>query len=308
MALGEILNSLIIILIMIAPGFILGKLKIFQKVFFSGLSFFIINLCVPSLIIHSMQIEYTPVLMEGLAKTFLFWLPMLVFSAILALIFSKMFSANKKETVLTMSMLMISNTGFVGIPLINQLYGEESLFFASACEIVGDLFLFSIVFIIISMASGKETKIDFKSMLLNPPIIALVIGIILFVTNTTLPSFLGTPISYFSTATTPLALFVLGSQLSEIKLKDFFCDKRIYFICFLRLIIMPIIAFVMVRIIFKDTSLFSTVFIMMMGMPAASITVIFAQSSNCDVDFATKGVLLSTAFCLLTLPIFAYFV
>ena len=308
MAIGEILNSLAVILIMIAPGFILGKMKVFQKIFYSGLSAFTVNLCVPALIINALQVEYTPVLMEGLAKTFLFWLPMLLFSAILAFIFTKIFKASKKEFVLTASMLMISNTGFVGIPLINQLYGNDGLFYASASEIVGDIFLFSIVFAMISSASGKSKKVDFKAMALNPPIIALVIGIFLFVANIRLPEVLATPISYFSTATTPLALFILGSQLSAITLKDFFCDKRIYFVCALRLIIMPVIAFIMVRLIFGDTSLFSTIFILTMGMPAASITVIFAQSSNCDVDFATKGVLLSTAFCLLTLPVFAYLV
>ena len=65
---------------------------------------------------------------------------------------------------------------------------------------------------------------------------------------------LATPISYFSTATTPLALFILGSQLSAITLKDFFCDKRIYFVCALRLIIMPVIAFIVGILLakFKD--------------------------------------------------------
>ena len=68
---------------------------------------------------------------------------------------------------------------------------------------------------------------------------------------------------------------------------------------------MPVIAYIIVRVLLQDTSLFGIVFIMMQGMPAASVTVIVSQTYNSDVDFATKGVMLSTVLCLLTLPIFA---
>lgn len=305
MALGEIINSLAMIVFMVLPGFILGRMKIFKNIFYEGLSYFTVNLCIPALIIHSMQTDYSPELMLMLAKTFLFWLPMLLIAAVSSFIFTKAFKYGKKQLTLALCMLMVPNTGFVGIPLISQLYGQESLFMASACEIVGDIFCYSVVFTAIAIAAGRSTNFSLKNLVVNPPILALIIGILLFVGNIRLPSFIGTPIEYFSTATAPLALFVMGSSLSQLSVKDFLGDKRIYVLCFLRLVFMPFMAFLLVRVLFKDTSLFSIVFILMQGMPAAAVTGIVAQTYNSDVDFATKGVMLSTVLCILTLPVFA---
>jgi len=304
MAFGEIINSLAMIVCMVLPGFFLAKIKFFKEEFYDGLSSFAVNLCIPALIIHSLQVEYTPTLIVSLGKTFLFWLPALAFAALLAYIFSKILGYDRKRFSLLMCMLMISNTGFVGIPLISQLYGEESLFLASANEIVNDIFFYSIVYMAIASASDTEAKFSFRKAFVNPPIIALVIGIILFLCGITLPTFIGKPISYFSGATAPIALFVLGTRIAALTGKDFVSDWKVYIICFLRLIIMPLFAYIMVWVILKDHSLFGKVFILMQGMPAASVTVIMAQSTGSDVDFATKGVMLSTVLCLFTVPIF----
>ncbi|MBR5468391.1 MAG: AEC family transporter [Firmicutes bacterium] len=305
MGFSEIINSLAMIMVMIMPGFVLKKMKVFQNAFYEGLSYFTVNLCIPALIIHSLQVPYSKDLLLELGKTFVLWLPMLVVATLASIMFVKAFGFGRKQLSLALCMLMVPNTGFVGIPLINQLYGSESMFYASACEIVGDIFCYSIVFSIIAWAAGKQSKFSIKELLSSPPILALVIGIILFVAGISLPSFIATPVNYFSTATAPLALFVLGSRLGELSLKDFAGDKRIYVLCFIRLIIMPAIAYLIVRVLLKDTSLFGIVFILMQGMPAASVTVIVSQTYNSDVDFATKGVMLSTVLCLFTLPIFA---
>ena len=308
MALGEVLNSLALIVTMMLPGFILEKFKIFKEKFYDGLSFLAVNLFIPALIIDCMQTDYSPELIGDLGKTFVLWLPMLVFAAVISFAFTKYFKYGKKQLTLAMCMLMVPNTGFVGIPLIGQLYGEESLFFASACEIVGDLFLYSAVFTAISAAAGRQSKISFKSLFLNPPIIALAIGLVLFLSGIKLPSFLGGTISKLNGCTAPIALFVLGSRLGTFSLKDFFGDKRIYVLCLLRLIVMPVFAFIILRIFMADTSLFSKVFILMQGMPAATVTTIVAQTYNSDADFAAKGVMLSTILSLVTLPVFAMIV
>ena len=71
---------------------------------------------------------------------------------------------------------------------------------------------------------------------------------------------------------------------------------------------MPVFAFIILRIFMADTSLFSKVFILMQGMPAATVTTIVAQTYNSDADFAAKGVMLSTMLSLVTLPMFAMIV
>ena len=306
MAVAQVLQSLAVVVFMILPGFVFGKIKFFREDFYAGLSSFAVNLSIPALIINSMQVPYSRELLAGIGKTFAFWIPVVIAAAVLSLVFSRLLRYSNKQFTLVMCMLMASNTGFVGIPLCLELYGSESLFYASACEIAGDFFLYSVIFTSVAIASGYKAEFNLRALFLNPPIIAMLIGITLFLLRIRLPEFLGTPLEYFANTSAPIALFVMGSQLSRLSLKDFLFDWRIYIICALRLIVLPLFAFLLVRVMFGDTSLFSKVFIIMVAMPAASVTTTAALTYHSDAEFAAKGVSLSTVLCLLTAPFWAF--
>ena len=299
------ISSLAVIVFTILPGYIFGKRNIFQDDFYASLASFAVNLCIPALIIDSMQVPYSREMLLGIGKTFAYWIPVVIAAAALSLIFSSLLRYSNKQFTLVMCMLMASNTGFVGIPLCLELYGSESLFYASSCEIAGDFFLYSVVFTSVAVASGYKAEFDLKALFLNPPILAMLIGILLFLLRIQLPGFLGTPLKYFGNSSAPIALFVLGSQLSRLSLRDFLFDWRIYVICALRLLVLPLFAYLLVRVLFHDTSLFSKVFIIMVAMPAASVTTTAALTYHSDAEFAAKGVSLSTVLCLLTAPLWA---
>lgn len=290
---------------MVLPGFILGKINYFKEDFYTGLSRFALDICVPALILHSLQIDFSHELILGLGKTFAYWIPVLIAGGILSVILTRALHFTRAQMSLIFCMLGCSNTGFVGIPLCLQLYGEESLFFASACEIAGDVFLYSVIFTTIAFASGYKAELNFKTLFVNPPMIAMAIGLVLFFLQIRLPSFISTPIGYFSGCCAPVSLFILGAQLSKLTIRDFLGDPRMYVICAARLIILPLIAFLLVRVCFHDSSLFSRVFIIMIGMPAAAVTTTAAVNYGSDKEFAAKGVSLSTALCLFTAPIWA---
>jgi len=223
----------------------------------------------------------------------------------LAFVVSKAMKLDKLETAVLICIFSIPNTGFIGIPLLNALYGESTLFYSSLCETVNDLYVYSIIFAVIGSMTGHRSKVSLKEIIVNPPTIAVIIGLLLFFTGIKLPMFIATPLDYIANATTPIAMFIIGAQLSAIKLKDFVGDKRIYFICFIRLILMPVITIFILKFTIGTTGIFPTVFILMMGMPAGAICSIVAENYNSNVEFATKCVMLSNILCLITIPVFA---
>lgn len=97
MALGEVLNSLALIVTMMLPGFILEKFKIFKEEFYDGLSFLAVNLFIPALIIDCMQTDYSPELIGDLGKTFVLWLPMLAFAAAISFSLQNILSMEKNS-------------------------------------------------------------------------------------------------------------------------------------------------------------------------------------------------------------------
>ena len=67
----------------------------------------------------------------------------------------------------------------------------------------------------------------------------------------------------------------------------------------------PAIALVLVKLIIGGGTLFGTVIIMEAAMPCAMLSVILSERYHADVEFATKGVMLTTILCLITIPIVA---
>ena len=307
MGITQIISSLVMIAVLVVPGFIFSKLKMCDSGITKGLSTIVVNMCVPALIINAFQVEYSSRLAMEIVYCALLWAVTLVFAFALSFALKKLLKLNKIETALVICALSVPNTGFIGIPLLNALYGGESLFYSSVCEIVNDLFLYTLVFTIIGMSTWHKTKFSFME-LINPPIVSVIIGLIMFVSGIRLPEFLAVPVKYAADATTPLAMFIIGAQLSQIKLSEFIGDRRIYVLCAVRLIVMPAAVWALLSFFTSLDGLFPTVFILMAGMPVGSICAIAAQNFNGDVSFATKCVMLSNILCVFTIPVFALLV
>ena len=112
-------------------------------------------------------------------------------------------------------------------------------------------------------------------------------------------------VAMIGSATTPLTMFVIGFQLGGLKLKEVIGDFQVYAICFVKLLIVPVIALLVVKLWVEDFSLLEKVLIMGFAMPVGAVAAIFSQRYKGQVAFATKSVLLSTVLSLLTIPVFA---
>jgi predicted permease len=126
-----------------------------------------------------------------------------------------------------------------------------------------------------------------------------------YVCRFTLPPIIGGPVEAIGNATSPLAMMVVGAHLARISFKDMFTSKPSYLVCLLKLLVAPAIALILVKLIIGGGTLFGTVIIMEAAMPCAMLSVILSERYHADVEFATKGVMLTTILCLITIPIVA---
>lgn len=304
MAFSQLLSSMAMLLTMILPGIIFKKKGLITESQTKCISSIIINLIVPAIIINAFQIEYTEKMAADVFKIVGLFGIMIAVCGVVLVIVSKMANFNNFQKGIFATVIMIPNTGFIGIPLMNAFYGAEGLLYISIMEIAGDIFMSTVVYSIFSKNAGHKEKMQLKEFF-SPLIIAVIIGFVLFMCNIKLPPFLGGAVKNISDASGALAMFVLGSQLADIKIKEFFGDVKVYIQVGARLIVMPIVAFVIMRLILKDTSLLSTVFVLAWGLPAGVFGVVLAERFNTDPAFATKCVMLSNIFCLITIPICA---
>lgn len=300
----EILKSLVMIFVMIIPGIILKKKNIIDENQTRGISAVLVNVTWPCMVIDAMQIPYSEEIFNG--SKYIFLLLVIIFLIIFAVAAAavKALKLKRDQAGILAFMLIFGNTGFIGLPVMNALYGKEAVFYASMVEMANDILMFTIGIMLIQISAGAKTRFSLMEFL-SPGIFGVLIGFALFLLGITLPEFLGKSVAAIGAATTPLSMIVIGSQLGGIKLRALAADVSIYAASIIKLLAVPVIAFLIVRYAFGDVSLLAKVVIMSFAMPAAACTVIFSQQYNSDADFAAKGVLMSTLFCLATIPVFA---
>ena len=99
-------------------------------------------------------------------------------------------------------------------------------------------------------------------------------------------------------------MLVIGSNMANCNLKEVFTEKRMYIMTAIRLIVMPLIAFLVMRLITSDPVLIGIVTITM-GMPVGSLVAMGDSAYEKQGKVSSIVVVLSTICSMITIPIMA---
>ena len=198
--------------------------------------------------------------------------------------------------------LMFSNTGLIGMPLISYLLGSEALFLASIVELVNDILIFSVGLLLMQRSCRSAEPLSLCS-LFSPGFVGMLLGLFLFLSGLPLPALLRQALHMIASATTPVTMFLVGGQLAEQSLSSLLKQRRLYRFAAWKLLLLPGLLFVLLRVILREDSLASSVLILLFAMPSGACCALFARQYHGDQALATGCVMLTTLFSLLTLPL-----
>ena len=190
--------------------------------------------------------------------------------------------------------------GFIGIPLVTAVFGAEAAFYVVSYSTLVNLLQWTYGIVIIS---GKKETINLKMVFVNPVFISMVIGLILFVTQPTLPSVVTGTIGYIADANTALAMIILGFYLSKVRLRDLFASARLYVVSAVRLLVVPAVTVLIFLLFPFARGEITLITLIAAATPVASSTAIFAQKFDQDYRQAVSYVCLSTILSVATLPL-----
>ena len=307
MATTQIIASLIKLFLMIIPGFVLSKARIIDEHQSKGISSIIINLTWPCLIVMSLQRAFSKELCINMGILAIIMVSDIIIAFALAKCISKGLKLEKSLTYLMTFMLMFGNTGFMGIPVCNVLYGGEGTFYAALIDCIQDVFIFTAGLIMIEKSTGRHIGLSIKHFM-TPGFASIVIGLGLFLGGITLPAVVAGPLQTIGAATSPLAMLVVGYQLGQVRFREMFSDVRLYILSAAKIIVVPLIFMLVLMLVFPEMNILTKVLIVEMATPIAACTTIYTQQYDGNVEFATKGVMLSTVLSIVTLSAFAVIV
>lgn len=303
--LGEFLGNLqivavqVIILYLIAfVGFFAEKSKIFVRADATKLVDLIFYLILPFAIINSfLSMERTREHIRGLILSVLLAVLTHIFAiAVASLCFRK---RPKAEQGIYHYAIVFSNAAFLALPLAQSVVGEEGVFYSSCYVAVFNVLAFTYG---ISRISGGKAKINVKSLFLNPGSVSVLIGIPLFLLQVKLPDFLLDTMARIGACNSPMAMIVFGTFLANCNFKNFFAKKEVYFVSFLRLILIPITMLFVFKLIGVSGNMLIALTISA-SAPVATNTAMYAAKYENDTALSSELVGQTSIFSIATMPV-----
>ena len=286
-----IVNSVLTLFLLIFLGCFLGKKKIVSTDYASGLSNFIVKVTMPELLHRGVEI-------------LLFSLVFYAVSMVIGFAAVRIFSVPAKERGVWLFVSSFSNNGFMGLPLALSLYGNEGVFLMSIMNMIANLLIFSAGVKMLTDGYSITEKLSLKKMLLTNINIAVVLGLIFYINQWTLPKVLADSLSYLGSITSGLSMIVVGLSMAKLNFREMFAGGRNYILTAIRLVLLPLITLAVIRTAGRSLDpMIAGTLLLSAGLPSPSAASIITEQYHTNTDLGAKMIFLTTLFCLVTIPL-----
>lgn len=308
MSIKIIFEQMLVLFFMMMTGFVCYKKHFVDDNGYKNISSIIVNILNPLLIVSGVLNKEAVYSGKIIGENILLVGVLFLILIIVSLIYIKLTRIPKKQASSYRLMLIFSNLGFMGIPLVSEVYGAKAIIFV-AFYILGYNILIYTYGIYLASKDNEEISSHFEwKKLFNPGVAACVVAIILFAFKITVPKFIGSFVNYMGNASVPFSMMAIGISLANAKLKDVFMNARLLFFAAAKMLIIPIICILIMKNFGFDSEAFG-IFALMLSMPVGSIvTLIETEYGGKDSSISSSGIALTTVLSMITIPIVSLFV
>lgn len=297
------------LLVLIFVGFFVYRRGLVDESFDKSLASFIMNIALPCLIIKSFDMPFSPGLLESCGMLLVISFVLLGFSFLLGHLALKLSVGGYTGRILRFG-TMFPNITFIGMPVVEALYGQLGLFYFSVFIIPVRIFYYSTAKPLLSPPGAKGGKTSVKDHLksiLSPPLIAVFIGLAFYDTGAALPDFLDKAVSGLGAVCSPMGMVLCGITLGKYKISGLL-KARYLGLPVIRNLLMPALTTAAMYFVPADP-LVSKIVVIYSALPAATMLTAFTieYSPEPEARLQSAGyVLISVLLGVATVPVWAY--
>ncbi|MBS3987437.1 MAG: AEC family transporter [Erysipelothrix sp.] len=289
-------KQLIIMFAMLALGVWMKRSKMMSETTFKELGVFLLYVISPIVVFRGYLVAPTQVNTMRLLVSFgASFVLLLMIIGIATLIYRK--------DGLSIFASIFTNAGFMGIPLVVALFSQEAVFVLS--PFLSWLFVIQWTLGIVVVTKDPRSM-SFKKVILNPVIIATIVGVIVYFLHIPIPEVLDEFLSRIGVMLMPVAMIVLGSSFAHLSFKNVFLDARVWLMVLVRLFVLPLFVVVALSVIAKDFELVAYTLLVAMSAPIGANVAILAQQYNKDTTLAASQIMLTTLFSIISMPLMVF--
>lgn len=292
-----VVEQVTILAILMAVGYIGGASGILGEAENKSMTKLLTNIALPALIFSAFNIGYSEETLRGIILIFILSFLTHIIAALIGK-FAFIKYPKEKNGVLRFGNT-ISNSGCMGIPFVYALFGQEALLYASVFLIPVHMIMWTYGE---NLLRSEKESLNIKKIIKNPPILAILVGSLIFVLNVNLPRLIMEPVGILSSTTLPLAMLILGERVSKLSLGEILRDRDIYYFSLFRLVITPIVVLISLSF-FSIDPLIKNIVVIMQSLPVAVVIVAISEKHGADSRLASKITVVSHIFSVLTIPL-----
>lgn len=295
------LKQIITMVILMSIGLLCFRIGLMDDNMNKKLSNFVLMLVNPLVIFLSYQRDFHKDLLVGLMISLLLAVISFAINIFLSgLIFHKERAGNRATERFA---CIYSNCGFIGIPLVNGMFGSEGVFYITAYMTVFNLFVWTHGVILMS---GKKDWKFIRKAFLSTSVIATLSGFVFFLLRIQLPALILDPLKALGNTNTPLAMIVAGVSIAQTNIKELIKNIRILKVSLVKLLILPFIITAIFSLLPYGQTIIATS-ILASACPAATTLIMFSYKYEKKVSYASQLFAATTLLSMITIPIIMLF-
>ena len=223
--------------------------------------------------------------------------------------------APRGEWPLYLFMGVLTNTGFIGFAVLESLFGGGSVFLGSIFIAVSNVFLYSIGVGVLTSGSANDKDGEKDAAparpshlagilknVLNVPMVASVIALAVFFSGVALPGPVAQAVDMVGSATSPLAMMLVGLAIAEADLRRVLGNWRLWGFSAIRFLLVPAACYLLLAPVVPD-ALSLGVFIVMLAMPTGSMAAAIASTYGRPGELLSQGTIVSTIASFVIVPV-----
>ena len=280
-------------------GVILIRTKVFTEESKRHFTTFVLYVVSPLLSLSCFNFEYST---DALKRFLLCMLISLVFHlACIPVSFIAKIGSEPKILPSERFSVIFGNTGFIGIPLCLGLLGTVGGFYCVAINVTFNVLIWSYGHALLGKVKGERTLKNYLRLFHHPFFYLTGLGLVMYLLHLSFPAVVQDAVDSIGNMTSPLAMVACGMYLASYNAFRGFKHIRNYFICALKLVVIPLLTLAVLRLVPMDRTMALTVLITA-SAPMAAVSIFFSDGSDERLERSMETFLMSVLLSIVTLP------
>ncbi len=297
-----VLQQMGVISILVAIGIYLYKTDVVDNIVSKKLSVIVMDICNPALILASILSGSITATHDDLITALILGAIFYSGLVISGFIFPYIIKAKTNDHRFYNLMTVYTNVGFIGIPVARAILPENAILYVIVCNVMYSLLFYTHGIVVLS--NGKE-KMNI-SRIFSPGTIMAILALVVFWFNIKPPLIISNSVTFVGNATVFLSMTLLGVNIARSEITKGLKNIRIWIYIALRMVLLPIIMFFVLRAI-NCNSITILGLCLMALMPIGNLPLIQAEKTGEDTQLLSSAIAITTVVSIITITILMTF-